>query len=77
MTVTQAVTTMFGAFMFPFMILVWGRMVRGLGAYRGLDGRGFHRGQRLDDQPRAAGRRLRHRDDHRLRADLAVGGRVD
>lgn len=42
MTVTQAVTTMFGAFMFPFLIiLVWGRMVRAWGPIGGWMAAGF------------------------------------
>lgn len=42
MTVTQAVTTMFGGFIFPFLVtLVWGRMVRAWGAIGGWMAAGF------------------------------------
>lgn len=42
MTFTQAVTTMFGGFMFPFIIiLVWGRMVRAWGPIGGWMAAGF------------------------------------
>lgn len=42
MTVAAAITTMFGAFMFPFLVtLVWGRMVKNWGAIGGWMAAGF------------------------------------
>lgn len=42
MTFPEAITTMFGAFMFPFVIvLLWGRMVKHWGALGGWMAAGF------------------------------------